>query len=172
MAHHPIVFKGLKSLTGKTYVERVVIQAIKNDIAIYAIHTNLDNVVTGVNKKICERIGLKDLRILCPRKDTLGKLVTFMPKRSAEGVLAALHAAGAGQIGEYKNCSFSVEGTGAFTPGESAQPHIGAAMTPEAVQEIRVEVIFPLYLEKKILSALREQSPLRRNCLLYFHVNQ
>src|SRR5688572_7707783 len=114
IAHHPIVFKGLKRLTGSNYVERTIIKAIKNDIAIYAIHTNLDNVLQGVNRKICEKIGLKNLKILAPKKDTLSKLVTFIPRDYTETVLTALHEAGAGQIGNYKNCSFSVDGQGTF----------------------------------------------------------
>ena len=125
VAHHPILFKGLKKLTGTNYVERTIIKAIKHDIAIYAIHTNLDNVHTGVNRKICEKIGLKNIKVLSPKKDTLSKLVTFIPKENAEAVTAALHTAGAGQIGNYKNCSFQLQGIGTFMPTEGTNPHIG-----------------------------------------------
>ncbi|MDH4090965.1 MAG: Nif3-like dinuclear metal center hexameric protein [Cyclobacteriaceae bacterium] len=159
VAHHPIVFKGLKKLTGSTYIERVVISAIKNDVAIYAIHTNLDNISTGVNRKICERIGLQGLKILSPKKDTLSKLVTFIPKENAETVLSALYDAGAGQIGNYRNCSFRVEGTGTFTPGATAKPHIGKALVQEQVQEIRAELIFPTHLGGALISALRKTHP-------------
>lgn len=159
VAHHPIVFRGLKKLTGANYVERTVIKAIKNDIAIYAIHTNLDNVITGVNRKICEKIGLTDVKILVPRKDTLAKLVTFVPLENKDQVLTALHEAGAGQIGDYKNCSFSVEGTGTFLPTEGTNPHIGSAGKQEYVQEVRVEVIFPIHLERKVLHALKRSHP-------------
>jgi len=159
IAHHPIVFRGLKKITGKNYVERTVIKAIKHDVAIYAIHTNLDNVYAGVNRKLAEQIGLINLRILKPRKETLGKLVTFIPKEKADEVLAALHEAGAGNIGNYKNCSFTVEGTGTFMPTGSAQPHIGEKDVQEKVNEVRAEVIFPVYLESKILVALRAAHP-------------
>jgi dinuclear metal center YbgI/SA1388 family protein len=159
VAHHPIVFRGLKKLTGSNYVERTVIQAIRHDIGIYAIHTNLDHVLTGVNKKICEKIGLRNLRILSPKKDTLSKLVTFIPRENSGQVLAALHEAGAGQIGNYKNCSFQVEGTGTFMPNESAHPHIGAVNEQENVREVRAEVIFPTHLETTILAALRKNHP-------------
>jgi dinuclear metal center YbgI/SA1388 family protein len=159
VAHHPIVFKGLKKLTGSGYVERTIIKAIKNDIAIYAIHTNLDNVITGVNKKICDVIGLVNQQILVPRKDTLGKLVTFVPKDHTEKVQTALHQAGAGQIGDYKNCSFSVAGTGSFLPGEGTDPHIGSRGKQEYVEENRVEVIFPNHLERSIVKALRQSHP-------------
>lgn len=159
IAHHPVLFKGLKKLTGQTYVERTLIKAIKNDIAIYAIHTNLDNVKTGVNKKIADRIGLINQQILLPRKDTLSKLVTFIPPTHADAVLQALHAAGAGNIGNYQDCSFWVRGTGTFRPGDQANPFIGTAGELEQAEEIRAEVIFPSHLEAKLLAALKEAHP-------------
>jgi dinuclear metal center YbgI/SA1388 family protein len=159
VAHHPILFRGIKRLTGANYVERTLIKAIKNDIAIYAMHTNLDNVVGGVNSKMAEKIGLVNTRILLPKKDTLSKLVTFIPHENAEAVLAALHEAGAGQIGNYKNCSFRVEGQGAFMPVEGANPHIGEKDKLEIVNETRVEVIFPSWQEGRILEALRKSHP-------------
>lgn len=159
VAHHPIIFKGLKKLTGSNYVERTVIKAIRNHIALYAIHTNLDNIQTGVNRKIGEKIGLKNLRILVPKKDTLSKLVTFIPDQHVEIVLNALHEAGAGQIGHYKNCSFRVEGTGTFMPDENANPHIGRKNKQESVKETRIEVIFPTHLEPTITGALKKAHP-------------
>lgn len=159
VTHHPIIFKGLKKLTGSNYVERTVIKAIRNNIAIYAIHTNLDNVQTGVNKKICEKIGLKNTRILSPKNDVLTKLVTFIPKASTDAVLAALYEAGAGQIGNYENCSFRVDGTGTFKPNEQANPTIGENLRQEEVSETRVEVIFPAYLQPKVLSELKKAHP-------------
>jgi dinuclear metal center YbgI/SA1388 family protein len=159
VAHHPIVFKGLKKLTGQNYVERTVIKALKNDIAIYAIHTNLDSVHQGVNKKIGDLLGLKNLKILSPRKDTLGKLTTFVPRQNTHEVLDALHKAGAGNIGHYKSCSFVSSGTGSFLPVEGAQPHLGEINKPEKTEEDRIEVIFPLHLEKPIISALKKSHP-------------
>lgn len=159
VAHHPIVFKGLKSLTGKNYVERTVIKAIKHDIAIYAIHTNLDNVFNGVNKKISDKIGLKNTRILAPKKQMLSKLVTFIPKNDTQKVLETLHAAGAGHVGNYTHCSFRVEGTGTFKPNDEANPHIGQANQQEEVAENRIEMILPSHLEGKVLAALRQAHP-------------
>jgi dinuclear metal center YbgI/SA1388 family protein len=159
VAHHPIVFRGLKKITGSNYVERTVIKAIKNDIAIYAIHTNLDNAFHGVNRKIAEKIGLENLRILAPKSGTLMKLVTFIPKKDSSEVLAALHLAGAGQIGDYKNCSFRVEGTGTFMPTGDASPAIGEVNSQESVAEDRVEVIFPAHLQSRVLSALKRVHP-------------
>jgi dinuclear metal center YbgI/SA1388 family protein len=159
VAHHPIIFRGLKKLTGQSYVERTIIKAIKNDIAIYAIHTNLDHVDTGVNKKIAEKIGLKNLKILQPKKGTLMKLVTFIPKENAEEVMNALHQAGAGNIGNYKNCSFKVAGEGTFMATGNAQPHIGKSNQQERIEEIRAEVIFPKHLSDVILNALKQSHP-------------
>lgn len=159
VAHHPIIFRGLKSLTGRNYVERTVIKAIKNDIAIYAIHTNLDNVQRGVNKMICDKLGLQKTKILSPRTNTLMKLVTFVPKENADTVIQALHQAGAGQIGNYKDCSFRVTGTGTFRPVGEARPHIGQTGKPEHVEEIRAELIFPAHLQTKIMAALRSSHP-------------
>jgi dinuclear metal center YbgI/SA1388 family protein len=159
IAHHPIVFKGLKKLTGSNYVERTIIEAIKNDIAIYAIHTNLDNIQNGVNQKICEKIGLNNTKILLPTVDTLSKLVTFIPKEQAEKVTHALYEAGAGQIGKYRNCSFQLDGQGTFMPTEGANPHIGETNKQEYVGETRVEVIFPAHLKKTLLQTLRDVHP-------------
>ena len=159
IAHHPIVFKGLKKLTGSNYVERTVLAAIKNDVAIYAIHTNLDHVIKGVNSKIAEKIGLKNIKILAPKKNILQKLVTFVPIESSEKVLQALFDAGAGEIGAYKNCSFSLNGTGTFLPGESANPALGTIGKLESVNENRLEVMFPAHLSRKILTALKSTHP-------------
>jgi dinuclear metal center YbgI/SA1388 family protein len=159
VAHHPILFKGLKKLTGQNYVERTIIKAIKHDIAIYAIHTNLDNVFAGVNKKIADKIRLKNLRVLSPKSNSLMKLTAFIPKENKETVMAALHAAGAGNIGDYKNCSFQVMGEGTFLPTGKANPTLGEVGKLERVEEVRAEVIFPEHLKNKILSALRQAHP-------------
>jgi len=159
VAHHPIIFKGLKKLTGQNYVERTIIKAIKNDIAIYAIHTNLDHVHRGVNKKIADQLGLLNQRVLAPKKNTLCKLVTFVPLEKTADVLEVLYKAGAGQIGNYKNCSFQVTGTGIFLPADAANPHIGQSGKPEEVRENRIEVIFPEHLMSAVVEALKKEHP-------------
>jgi len=159
VAHHPIIFKGLKRLTGSTYIERTVLLAIKNDIAIYAIHTNLDSVSNGVNKKLGDKIGLKNLQILSPKPNTLSKLVTFVPKSDTEKILEALHLAGAGQIGNYKNCSFKTSGTGSFLPSEGSNPHIGRTNEQEFIEEDRIEVLVPSHLTNKVVQALQTAHP-------------
>ena len=159
VAHHPIVFKGLKSLTGKNYVERTVIKAIKNDIAIYAIHTNLDHVQHGVNKRICDKLGLINTRILAPKPSLLMKLTTFIPIEQTDQVVQALDRAGAGKIGNYSSCSFQVAGTGTFKPSDEANPTIGSRGELERVAENRVEVMFPAYLKNNVLRALKQAHP-------------
>lgn len=156
IAHHPIVFKGLKSLTGKNYVEKTIIKAIKNDIAIYAIHTNLDNILYGVNSMILDKIGVSEKKILSPKAGNLLKLQTFVPEESAEKVRNALFEAGAGNIGNYSEASFNTSGTGTFKGNELSNPAIGTKNNRERVSEVKIEVIFPFYLQSKILYALKE----------------
>lgn len=169
VAHHPIVFKGLKSLTGKNYVERTLIKAIKQDVAIYAIHTNLDHVSNGVNKKISDRLGLSQTKILQPKKEVLSKLEFFVPAKAKDQVLQAIFDAGAGQIGEYKNCSFQLQGSGTYTPSDKANPHIGQRGIPQTEPETRVEVILPSYLGPKILTAMKKHHPYEE--VAYYLVN-
>ena len=159
ISHHPIIFRGVKRLVGNNYVERTVINAIKNDIAIYAIHTNLDNVLEGVNHKIAQRVGLADVRILAPKQGTQSKLVTFIPKENTEQVLDELHQVGAGVIGNYDHCSFRISGTGRYRPNEKANPHIGSPSQMETTSEDRVEVVFPNHLRNTLVNQLRRAHP-------------
>lgn len=160
IAHHPLIFSGIKSLTGRNYVERTLLKAIKNDIAIYAAHTNLDNMQQGVNHKIAERLGLQHTRVLAPAGDNLYKLYTYVPEPAAAAVLDALFAAGAGQIGAYSECSFGVKGSGSFRPAEHSNPVIGRAGGPrETPEEIKLEVIVPKHLRAAVLATLKQQHP-------------
>ena len=159
IAHHPVIFKGLKSLTGSTYVERTLLAALRHGIAIYAIHTNLDNVFDGVNGEIARRLGLKPLHVLDPKPAQLRKLVVFVPKDNADGVRDALFTAGAGRVGAYDECSFNVEGTGSFRPGPGTQPFVGEQGKRQSEPEVRVEVIFHAVRQPAILTAMREAHP-------------
>ncbi len=159
IAHHPIVFKGLKKLTGKNYVERAVMLAVKNDIAIYCMHTNLDNVHVGVNKKICEKLGLVNTEILSPKRQILKKLITFCPLKDAEKVRDALFAAGAGVIGDYSETSYNTEGFGTFKGSESTNPHVGEKGKRHHEPEIKIETIYPGYIEHNLVQALLEAHP-------------
>lgn len=155
IAHHPIVFTGLKKINGKNYVEKTIIAAIKKDIAIYAIHTNLDNVIEGVNGKIAAMLGLKNISILAEKENTLKKLITFAPGNNADKVRDAIFTAGGGQIGNYSECSFNTEGTGTFKPGSAAKPKIGQTGKRQNEQEVKIEVIFPAWLESRLVSAMK-----------------
>lgn len=159
IAHHPIVFKGLKKLNGSNYVERIIIKAIKNDIAIYAVHTNLDNVLAGVNGKIAEMLGLQNVHILSPKKDILKKLIVFAPKENEEKLSEALFAAGAGNIGNYSECSFTTTGIGTFKPGENTDPFIGSIGLKNIDEEVRIEVIFPGWLQNNIIKVMKDNHP-------------
>lgn len=159
IAHHPIVFRGLRKLTGRTYVERAVLRAIRNRIAIYAIHTNLDHVLDGVNGKICEKLGLQQTRILVPKTGMLRKLVAFSPHAQAEAVRSALFEAGAGHIGNYDRCSYNLEGYGTFRGGAGSQPFVGEPGATHREPETRIEVVYPVYLEGRILQALLQAHP-------------
>ena len=159
ISHHPIIFKGLKSLTGRNYVERTIIKAIQNNIALIAIHTNLDNMKEGVNKEICSRLGLENCGILDPKTEELQKLVVFAPSDAAEDIKSAAFNAGAGSIGNYSECSFTLRGTGTFLPNEAANPHIGTAGQRGAVDEVRIEMMFPRFRQSQILSAVKAAHP-------------
>lgn len=159
VTHHPVIFRPLKQLVGRDEVEKIIIKAIRHDLAIYACHTNLDNVITGVNAKISDKLKLQRTRILSPKANLLLKLVTFVPVSNTETVLQALYAAGAGQIGEYQNCSFRVIGTGTFTPSAQANPHLGERGRPETVTENRLEVLLPDYRQAHVVAALKMAHP-------------
>jgi dinuclear metal center YbgI/SA1388 family protein len=159
VAHHPIIFSGLKSLTGKNYIERTIIKAIKNDIAIYAIHTNLDNMFEGVNKRLAETIGLKNLQILSPKAHTLLKLSVYVPLAHLATVRDAVFAVGAGEIGAYQHCSFSAEGTGTFMAIEGATPFVGNINETHAEPEHKLEVILPKDIQHHVLQAMRTAHP-------------
>ena len=159
IAHHPIVFKGLKKINGKNYVERTVIKAIKHDIAIYAAHTNLDNYKYGVNYEIAQRLGIQNPKILSPTSNTLRKLVFFCPENEADKVTQAIFKSGGGNIGEYKNCSFETKGTGGFTPGENANPSEGRIGQHEKVKEKRIEILIPVHKESLIIQSMQSAHP-------------
>ncbi len=160
VAHHPIIFKGLKGLTGRNYVEQTVISAIKQDIAIYAIHTQLDNVVTGgVNGRIAEKLGVIGGKPILPREGVLQKLFCFVPVDHLEVVRAAVFAAGAGHIGGYSECSYAVEGAGTFKGGEGTQPFVGQPGLRHQEKEARLEVILPAHLSRSVVRAMIAAHP-------------
>jgi len=159
VSFHPIIFGGLKKLVGSTYVERVVIKALQNDIAIYSMHTALDNSSKGVNAKICEVLGIKNPNILIPQRGTLKKLVTYVPIKDTEKLRKSLFAAGAGNIGNYSDCSFSVDGLGSYKAGSEANPVKGKIGKTHYEEETQLSVIFQKINESKVLKALFKNHP-------------
>lgn len=159
LAHHPIIFKGLKKLTGSNYVERIVMKAIRHGIAIYAAHTNLDNVLKGVNHRIGQKLGLDQLQILSPRPDDLLKLVVFVPHSHADSLKQAIFEAGAGTIGKYDSCSFSAEGQGSFRAGNDANPYVGSPGKFHLEPEMRVETVLPTHRKRAVLAAMKAAHP-------------
>lgn len=171
IAHHPIIFKGIKTLTGRNYVERTLLKAIQNNIAIYAAHTNLDNKARGVNYKISRKLGLHNLSVLQP-KNNLIKLVTFVPLAQLDIVRDAIFKAGAGAIGDYNECGFSVEGKGTFKAGENTSPFVGKKGKRHQEKEERLETILPSYLINTVLSALKKTHPYEEPAFDFYEVLQ
>jgi dinuclear metal center YbgI/SA1388 family protein len=159
VAHHPILFVGLKKITGKDYVEKTIIKAIKNDIAIYAIHTNLDNINTGVNARMAKALGLVNTSILLPKAGLLKKLYTYIPVDDTPQLQEALFAIGAGQIGNYSECSFTTIGEGTFTGNKESNPTIGNKNERTTIMESKVEFIFPAWLQHKVIATLKANHP-------------
>lgn len=156
VAHHPLIFSGIKKITGKNYVERIIIKAIQNNLLIYAAHTNMDNMQEGVNALIAKKLGVQECRILAPMQGLLYKLQTYVPKSDTIKVQQALFQAGAGHIGQYEECSFISSGVGTFKPMEGSQPTIGKSGGPmERVDEEKVEVLLSKHQINAVLQALR-----------------
>ena len=159
ITHHPIAFKPFKSLTGKTYVERCIMQAIKNDIVIYAAHTNLDNALGGVNYKLAQMLELENVKILQPREDSLLKFVTTVPEQHADSVRNAIFNAGAGHIGNYDSCSYNLLGEGTFRAGEGSSPYVGERDELHFEKEVRIETVIPIMKKEEVLRALLAVHP-------------
>ncbi|MGE5318493.1 MAG: Nif3-like dinuclear metal center hexameric protein [Chloroflexota bacterium] len=159
ISHHPPIFKPLKKLTGSNLTERCIIKAVKNSVALYAAHTNLDNSLKGVNAILAEKLGLHRTSVLQPLKGMLRKLVVFVPESHHDFVRNAMFRAGAGVIGDYDCCSFNTSGTGTFKANEGAKPFVGKIDQLHSEPEIKIETILPSWLENKIVQAIREVHP-------------
>ncbi len=159
ISFHPIIFSGLKKLTGRNYVERTVIKAIKNNIAIFAIHTALDNSWNGVNAMICDKLNLKKRKILIPKNSTIQKLITYVPNESAEKVRNALFNSGAGNIGNYSNCSFNMEGIGSYMGNDESNPVIGERREIRFEKEVQIGITYQKHVQSSVLKALFTSHP-------------
>ena len=159
VSHHPLIFSPLKRITGSNYIERCVIKALANGIAIYSAHTNIDNAPGGVNYRIAEKLGLQNVRILVPKEDALLKLAVYVPTSAADAVRSALFAAGCGNIGNYDSCSYNVDGFGTFKANEGCNPFCGEVGELHREQEVRIETVLPAYLKNKVVAALLKAHP-------------
>ena len=159
ISHHPLIFSGIKNITGRSPAERILFKAIKNDIAVYSSHTNLDMMSDGVSKKMAQKLGLQNIKVLLPLKDKLIKLVTFIPEDHLEKVREAVFNAGAGFIGNYDCCGFTVSGTGSFRAGESTNPFTGEKGREHFEKEVRFETILFSHLKEKVVNALLDTHP-------------
>ena len=159
VSHHPLIFSPLKKITGATYVERCVIKALQNGVAIYSAHTNIDNAQGGVNYRIAEKLGLQNVKILVPKEDALLKLSVYVPTAAADEVRNALFAAGCGKIGNYGSCSYNVSGYGTFEAGEGAHPFCGSVGCLHKEEEVRIDTIMPAYIKGRVVKALLAAHP-------------
>jgi dinuclear metal center YbgI/SA1388 family protein len=171
VSHHPLIFKPLKSLTGSTYIERCMIKACKHDIVIYSAHTNLDNAAQGMNDHLGRLIGLHHMHILSPQKDALLKLVTFVPEAFAEAVRQALFHVGAGHIGKYDSCSFSLKGEGTFRAGEDCRPFCGEPGSLHHEKEVRIETVIPAFRKNTAIRALLSAHPYEEPAFDFYPLN-
>jgi len=159
IAHHPLIFKGVKRIGQRHWIDKCLRKAIKHDLNIYSIHTNLDNVYSGVNRRICDRLELANLKILQPKPGTLAKLTIFVPEENKDLLLQTLFQSGAGKIGNYNECSFQIQGTGTFRGNEDSNPTIGSQGHRESVEEARIEVLVKKHQLGQVLSNAKEAHP-------------
>jgi dinuclear metal center YbgI/SA1388 family protein len=159
ISHHPLIFSGLKRITGSTETERIAARCIISGIAVYAVHTNADNHYQGVNQQLSSKLQLTNTRILKPVNGLLRKLITFCPADFSEPLRQALFDAGAGKIGNYDQCSFFSKGYGTFRAGEDANPFVGTTGKLHTENEVRIETIFPAYLQSQVIKSLLKAHP-------------
>jgi len=159
VAHHPIVFKGVKRLNGRNYVEKTIQVAIKTGIAIYACHTNIDNVLKGVNGKIANKIGLISQSVLLPKENSLVKISIYAPPVNVKQIEKVVFEIGGGSLGNYSECSFISEGIGGFKPGDHSDPFVGDIGVRHETTESKLEIISPFWLQNQIISAVKTVHP-------------
>ena len=159
ITHHPLMFSSINKLTANDYEGSLIIKLIKSDIALYAVHTNLDNSINGINKYLALKLGLKNLQILVGKEKTFKKIITFVPKAYSQKVITALSAAKAGNIGLYSHCAFVTEGSGCFKPEKGAKPFLGELSKINQVEEVKLEMVFASENQKMIENSLKKAHP-------------
>lgn len=160
IAHHPPIFSALNQVTDRNAAGRIVTKCLKNDVAVYVAHTNLDVCEGGVNDWMSEALELRDSEVLIPTyEEPVYKLSVFVPATHQSAVSEALGKAGAGRIGDYGDCQFTVSGTGQFTPLEGADPYLGHIGKTEQVEEVKIETIVTESKKKRVLKAMIDAHP-------------
>ncbi len=159
ISHHPLIFKAVKRLSDKSITERVIRKALTNNIAVYSAHTNLDMMPSGVSRKMAEKLDIQNIKVLSPLKGRLLKLITYIPEKSLDKVRKAVFDAGAGVIGNYDMCSFTVSGTGSFRGNKNTNPYAGERESLHFENEIRFETILFSHMTDKVVQALKETHP-------------
>ncbi len=159
VSHHPVIFRPLKRITGKNYIERLIIKSLANGVAIYSAHTNIDNAPQGINRRLAQMLGLNNVRILQPKEDSLLKLAVYVPVSHADTVREALFAAGCGDIGNYASCSYNVNGFGTFKAGDGCSPFCGTVGELHREEEVRIETVLPAYMKDRAVSAILKSHP-------------
>ncbi|WGH26861.1 MAG: Nif3-like dinuclear metal center hexameric protein [Candidatus Bostrichicola ureolyticus] len=171
ISYHPIIFNGIKKIIGSNYRERIIISAIKHDISIYVIHTNLDVMPNGTNYYIGKRLGLIKQKILIPKLGCIKKLTTYVPKKYANIVRTSLFKVGAGNIGNYDYCSFNLEGIGSFRGKKDSNPFIGNKGEINFKEETCINVIFPRHKERLVIEAMIKNHPYEDVAYEVFDIN-
>lgn len=159
VSHHPILFKGIKSITPTSDIGSILIDAITHNISIYSAHTSLDNARFGVSYRMADKLKLQHIHTLQPQASKLCKLVVFAPTAYAESIKRALAKSGAGEIGDYRGCSYSMDGLGAYEATANAHPFIGEIGELHEEAETRIEVILPKRLLSQSLKAMLKVHP-------------
>ena len=160
IAHHPFIFRPLKRVTTDDFSGKIVEMLIKHDITLYAAHTNLDVAPGGVNDLLAEALQLKNTEVLVPTyEEKFKKLVVYVPETHQDELIEALGNIGAGHIGQYSHCSFSTQGIGRFKPGNDTNPYIGKVNEIAAVEEVKIETVFPERMERKVINRLLQVHP-------------
>ena len=170
VSHHPLIFRPLKRLTGTTPAERMAIKLIKSGISVYSAHTSLDNASKGVAYYRAEAVGLTKICPLAPRRDVLYKVAVYVPEKDADTVRDAMHHAGAGHIGRYDRCGFTIKGEGTFRPLQGSNPHIGQQDETTVVSEMKIEAVVPAHLRSKVESAIRKAHPYEEPAIDIYHI--
>lgn len=159
LSHHPAIFKGIKRINPASRLGYMLKQSLCHDIAWCALHTNLDNTLSGVNSWLCEHLGLQEVRPLVPLQGIYGKLQVYVPEAYAEKLRQALAEAGCGAGTKYDTCSYTSRGEGRFRAGSQAHPFTGRIGELHCEAECKIECLYPLHKTRQVLDVLRTNHP-------------